>query len=92
MLSFIVQQILPELLLTLSNGLDIDVMKTLSMKDLGLVLPTPCGLPVAVNVSGIFIGRMMGVISMEGLSSPMELFKVGPKPNIHIHSNLTPRY
>ena len=86
-----VKSALPEILTTLRTGYNARLLKTLSILDAAVVMPTPCGLPVSINASAVAVIGAHGTLRLEGLNSIFELFSSSARPIISLHSDIQTR-
>ncbi len=76
----------------LMKGYKMNILKSVSMVDAGVTVPTPTGLPVSLQITGVVMVRLAGDIRIEGLTSLAQLFTKGTKPTLTLKTDIKPRF
>ena len=84
----------PQLISKLKEGLNVDALKTLSVVTNSLVVPTPMGVPLSLNVSAGAVLKLEGMVKANSLPelSHFVLRRPFMTRKIEIVSDIKPRY
>ena len=84
----------PQLISKLKEGLNVDALKTLSVVTNSLVVPTPMGVPLSLNVSAGAVLKLQGMLKANSLPelSHFVLRRPFMTRKIEIISDIKPRY
>ena len=88
-----VEKYIPKLVSDFNRGCSLDHTKTLALRDVGIMVPTPAGLPLSINVSTVGAATLKGTIQVEGITpeSIWQILTGNRKPVFKIISDITPR-
>nr|APP91162.1 vitellogenin [Platynereis dumerilii] len=67
----------------LVSGLPINIMKTLSLANQAVMLPTPAGLPVSLSLTTVTIVSAKGRVKLDGISSLSQLLSGNPTVKVN---------
>ena len=83
----------PELLRQLKEGMNIDKLQTLTLVQNSLVLPTPMGVPLSLNVSSSGILKVVGHLKINSMPSISDFLIRRPYLNkkFEIEGTIKPR-
>jgi hypothetical protein len=74
----------------LVSGYNIDIVKVLPFVDNSIVLPTPMGLPITLNLTAVAAIAIKGQVKVEGLTTIRAIW--GNPSRISVAVNIRPRY
>jgi hypothetical protein len=88
-----VNTILPEIIMKLTQGLKVDVIKSMSLVN-SLTIASPIGIPLTVNSSLTAVGKVDGFVKVNNLPTFSEMFRRGPVslPKISLDVDLKPTF
>jgi len=88
-----VNTILPEIIVKLTNGLKVDIIKSMSLVN-SLTIASPIGIPLTVNSSLSAVGKVDGHVKVNNLPTFSEMFRRGPSslPKISLEVDLKPAF
>ena len=72
------------------SGYNVDIVKAISVSNNAIVLPTPMGLPISLNISAVAALVVKGEVKLEGISHVSALWSNPSKLALAV--NLRPRY
>jgi len=83
----------PQLITKLKEGINVDTLKTLTVVQNSLILPTPMGVPLSLNVSAAAVLKLQGIVKANRLPELSHFLRRRPFMNekIEIMSNIKPR-
>jgi len=83
----------PTILSKLIEGYKVDVLKTLSL-DNSLLIPTPLGVPLTLNVSSVALVKVDGRVQLHNFSSWSDLVRRRslPADKIKLDVDIQPRF
>jgi len=84
----------PELISKLKEGVNMNALKTLCVVTNSLVVPTPMGVPLSLNVSAAGVFKLDGIIKANSLPEPSHFLLRRPfmSKKIEIVTDIKPRY
>jgi len=83
----------PELIRKLKEGINVDIVKTLSPPSNAVVMPSPMGVPVTLNASTCTFFKLNGMIRAKSLPELSDFLRRRPylSRKIEIVTDITPR-
>lgn len=93
MFLFLVTLLIPELVMKLSRGHKIDIIKSMFLSN-SLTIASPIGIPLTLNSSVAVVGKVDGFVKVNNLPSVTEMFRSGSisAPRVSLDVNLKPTY
>ena len=84
----------PQLISKLKEGMNVDSLKTLTVVANSLILPTPMGVPLSLNVSAAAVLKLEGIVKANSLPELRHFLLRRPfmSQKIEILSDIKPRY
>ena len=84
----------PQLINKLKEGINVDTLKTLTVVGNSLIVPTPMGVPLSLNVSTAAVLKLEGIVKANSLPELSHFLQRRPymTRKIEIMSNIKPRY
>jgi len=88
-----VNTIIPEIMLKLTNGIKVDIIKSMSLVN-SLTIASPIGIPLTVNSSLTAVGKVDGFVKVNNLPTFSEVFRRGPVtlPKMSLDVDLKPTF
>ena len=84
----------PELIQKLKEGINVNTLKTLSLTSNSIVMPTPAGIPLSLNLSSNVIVKVEGFVRARSLPNIVDFIRRRPymTKNIEIEGQIKPTY
>jgi len=86
-----VTNIIPEIITKLSQGLKVDVIKSMSLAN-ELMISSPLGIPLTLNSTLSAVGKVDGVVKVNNMPTFSDVFRRGPVPSISLDVDLKPTF